>query len=151
MVVNRSGQKQIVGPGKIRDCTVKMEGGECALVLCKEDLTTISKLACDWYMPKHKTSALAEAMINKEKTRNGRYRILLEDIIDQLFEAYRDNPEKHALTVSEFCRAPGVTCWKNSKMFPIEDFRKLTSDQLIIKKVVKGPNEEEFEIQFSDF
>ena len=150
-IVDRAGQRRTIGPGKIRDCTVKIETGDCAYVVCKEDQADDKKLTCDWYMPKGPISARVDALINKEKTLQGRYRIMIDNIIDQLFEDYRQDPQKNEPGIAVFCQAYGVTCWKNSTMFPSEDFRKLTTNQVFIKRVVNGIGQEEFEIQISAY
>ncbi len=150
-IVDQSGQRQTIGPGKIKDCTVKTESGDCAFVVCKEDFTALVHVSCDWYMPKRQGSNRVDDKINKEKTLAGRYRILIDDIIDRLFEDFRLNPKENEAGISAFCRGYGVTCWKSSTMYPREDFRKLTSDQVFIKRIVKGVGEEEFEIQISGY
>ncbi len=150
-IVDSAGQRRTIGPGKIKDCTVKIETGDCAFVVCKENSTDQKKLACDWYMPKRQGSSRVDDKINNEKTLAGRYRILVDDIIDELFEHYRRDPKNNEAGIAMFCRGYGITCWKNSTMFPREDFHKLTADQVFIKRVVKGINQEEFEIQISAY
>ena len=125
-----SGVPMSLGAGKITDCESMQTLGinDCAIILCKQNLTTETKLACDLYLPESANiDASKKAILNMAE-----YKVVsTSDQIEKSIYTYNKGNKK---PLTDYCNLDHVVCYLNKRFFPDNKFGSNTTFENTIHK-----------------
>ena len=139
--INESGQTQGPAAGRIKDCaTMKTLGEEqCAYVICKEDRSQPTGLACDYYVPQTAKTEILLSGAGKISTKD----LGLQNQIKNFVTEYESGKK---LNLEKFCNQDMVVCYFKAKPFPFNKPPSPAKMSTLIHKESTSMNGESLEV-----
>ncbi len=129
-VRDRHNVRSNVGAGKITDCDSMKAIGitECAIIICKENLSTVTKLSCDIFLPESANIEVSKKMIlNTVEYKDG-------SATDQIEKSIKDYNNGTIKPLTDYCNQDHVVCYLNKRFFPENKFASNTTYENTIHK-----------------
>lgn len=145
MYVDSKSLSESIGAGKYENCAISQEifhVNECSVIICKDNLSTQTKLECDVYLPATVTGPSDQAILERFNTYFTKY-LTLDQVDLMLSQNYEI---KNNTVIANFCLRPDVYCFKDSKEFPNNKTSRPVSFRIVFKKTYYLKDNSMFEV-----